>query len=79
MKLDLFYNCDAGGKHDLPHACVYCGDAVFPTDQICAVTNGTIVNLAHYECHVANIEDDFECPIGKEGCTQNCGAYGCGN
>ena len=23
--------------------------------------------------------DNFKCPIGSEGCTKNCGNYGCGN
>lgn len=26
-----------------------------------------------------NQEHAFECPIGSEGCTKDCGSYGCGN
>lgn len=26
-----------------------------------------------------NQEHAFECPVGAEGCTQDCGSYGCGN
>lgn len=30
-------------------------------------------------CKFPEIPDSWECPIGKPNCTQNCGAYGCGN
>ena len=34
----------------------------------------TILERLPYEC-----SQEFKCPIGTEGCTENCGNYGCGN
>lgn len=49
-----------------------CGLTAALEEALALLTEGTIRKSK-------TVADDWECPIGAEGCHKNCGSYGCGN